>query len=164
MRKEAVLSNDRKFRYSLSRVWDEAKGIVLFICLNPSTADEATDDPTVHKCVEFAKRWEYGGVVLGNLFALRATDPQDLYKSADPVGPENDKWLRKLIAGAEITVVAWGNDGSYMNRDTNVLRLLRAPRCLAINKTGEPRHPLYVSLKAKLQIYFQEDFKKTKSV
>jgi len=146
MKKDATLSNDRMYRYSLSRIWDESKDLVLFVCLNPSTANESTDDPTVTRCIEFARAWNYGGVLIGNLFALRATDSGKLYKAADPIGPENDKWLGRLAVRAKLIIAAWGNEGSHMNRSKNVLRILRTPYALMINKTGEPRHPLYVPL------------------
>ena len=146
MKRDAYLSRDRRFRYSLSRIWDSSKDLVLFICLNPSTADGSTDDPTVTKCINFARVWDYGGVLVGNLFALRSTDSSKLYQAADPIGPENDKRLEELVARAKLVVVAWGNEGTFKERSRDVLRILPNPHTLVVNKTGEPRHPLYVSL------------------
>ena len=86
MLKAAILSEDRKYRYVLLRTWDEAKPAVLFIGLNPSTADEEDDDPTILKCINYAKTWGYGKILMVNLFALRSTDPSILIHAADPVG------------------------------------------------------------------------------
>ncbi len=146
MKKAANFSNDRKYRYSLSRIWDEPKGLVLFVCLNPSTADESIDDKTVTKCIKFAKAWNYGGILIGNLFAIRSKDSNILYKAVNSIGPDNDKWLKKLVVRAKLTIVAWGNKGSHMNRSMQVLQIIHTPYSLIINKTGEPRHPLFISL------------------
>lgn len=93
MIKDAILSEDRKYRYILSRTWDETKPTVLFIGLNPSTADENEDDPTIRRCIIFAKSWGYGGLIMANLFAFRTTNPQGLYSEKNPVGSENDYYI-----------------------------------------------------------------------
>lgn len=89
MIKSAIISECGKYRYSLSRIWDENKANVLFIMLNPSTADGDVDDPTIRRCIGFAKSWGYGGIYVGNLFAYRATDPKELLKVENPIGFEN---------------------------------------------------------------------------
>src|SRR5690606_26308046 len=111
--KSAKISDCQKYRYELRRVWDDKKPLVLFIGLNPSTADADSDDNTSRVCVNYAKRWGYGGVLLGNLFAFRSTDSSALYTAADPVGPDNDSWIKKLQAEAEIVVCAWSAAGGY---------------------------------------------------
>ena len=96
IRTGAEFSKDRIHRYALYRVWDESKPLIMLIGLNPSTADENKDDPTIKRCVSFAKHWGYGGLIMVNIFAYRATDPRKMKKATDPVGPDNDKWIRKL--------------------------------------------------------------------
>ncbi len=117
--------------------------MVMFIGLNPSTADENTDDPTLTRCINFAKKWGYGGVRTANLFAFRATDPVVMKAAKDPVGPDNNKWLKKLAQETDLTIAAWGNDGSFLGRSEQVKALLPNLHCLKINKSGEPAHPLY---------------------
>ena len=90
MKKDAILSEDRKYRYVLSRIWDESKSMVMIIGLNPSTADETIDDPTIVRCIDFAKNWGYGGIYMLNLFAFRATLPKDMFSVENPIGDEND--------------------------------------------------------------------------
>lgn len=89
MKKSAILSDDRKYRYSLSRVWDESKNKVMFIGLNPSTADETEDDPTIRRCINFAKSWGYVGLEMTNLFAFRATAPKDMKNTKEPIETVN---------------------------------------------------------------------------
>jgi hypothetical protein len=117
----------------------------MFIGLNPSTADESTNDPTLNRCINYAKSWGYGGVCMGNLFAYRATDPVDMKAAIDPIGSDNDMWLRQLAKESEIIIAAWGNDGAYMGRSQQVIKLIPNLYCLKINKSGEPAHPLYQS-------------------
>jgi hypothetical protein len=143
--KSAKISDCQKYRYELRRVWDDKKPLVLFIGLNPSTADADSDDNTSRVCVNYAKRWGYGGVLLGNLFAFRSTDSSALYTAADPVGPDNDSWIKKLQAEAEIVVCAWSAAGGYQSRDKVVLGFLENPHCLTKLKSGYPGHPLYKS-------------------
>jgi hypothetical protein len=121
----------------------------MFVGLNPSTADETSDDPTLTRCINFAKSWGYGGVCMANLFAFRATEPSDMKASDDPIGAENNKWLEKLAKDAALVVAAWGNDGSYLERSEQVKELLPNLYCLKLNKSGEPAHPLYQAAKLK---------------
>lgn len=152
MKRSATLSDCGKYRYSLKREWDKDKPFVLFICLNPSTADDKNDDPTLIRCINYAKRWGYGGVRMANLFAYRATKPQDMLSSKDPTGVDNDKWLRKLSKGAGLVVAAWGNYGKHMGRSDKIRQKFSNLYYLKLNASGEPSHPLYLksNLKPKL--------------
>lgn len=113
MNKSAVISECGLYRYELRRTWNADKTWVLFICLNPSKADEEQEDNTSRVCINYAKRWGYGGLVIANLFAYRSTDPGNLYKVLDPVGPENDDYLKRLSSEASETICAWSDDGSF---------------------------------------------------
>jgi hypothetical protein len=117
MKKGAVISECEKYRYALWRVWRKDKLKVMFVMLNPSTADSNKDDPTIRRCIDFAKSWGYGGIVIGNLFGLRATDPKELLNTDDPKGLHNDYWLRMLPELADQIICAWGNDGNLNNAD-----------------------------------------------
>ena len=150
--KTANFSSCRKYRYSLSRIWDKQKKFVLFIGLNPSTADEEVDDPTIRRCSGYAQKWGYGGFIMVNLFAYRTTLPSNLKKVKYPVGRDNDKYIVKLSKKADITVAAWGNNGNLYGRDKQVLSLVPNLMCLKVNKSGQPAHPLYL----------KKDFKLTK--
>ena len=146
----AEVSTDGQYRYSLWRIWDSSKPLILFICLNPSTADATADDPTIRRCIAFARSWGYGGLYMGNLFAFRATDPAELYKADDPVGPENDKWLLKMASKCQNIVFAWGTKGVLFGRNKLVSSIFPNSRCIAKTKVGHPGHPLY--LKSELQL------------
>ena len=124
MKSDAVLSADRAYRYALWRAWDERLESVMFIALNPSTADERTDDPTLRRCMGFARNWGYGSVTMANLFAWRATEPRDLLTAPDPIGPDNDAWLERLAAQSGLVVAAWGNHGAHLGRAARVRDLL----------------------------------------
>lgn len=141
----AIFSEDRIYRYLLLRKISKNGGRVLFVCLNPSTADESKDDPTIRRCIGFARYWGFSGLIVANLFAYRATSPEDLKKALDPVGPKNDDWLRAASSEADLTVVAWGNHGLFKERFVAVLPLLSNPKCFGVTNLGMPRHPLYIS-------------------
>ncbi len=143
MKKGAELSPCRNYRFALWRIWDEAKPMVMFVGLNPSTADETVDDPTLIRCINYARAWGYGGVYMANLFAYRATKPGDMLAAKEPVGSDNDNWLQRLAKKSHLVVAAWGNTGSYLSRSEQVKNLLPNLHCLKMNKTGEPAHPLY---------------------
>ncbi len=143
MKNTAKFSECRKYRYALWRTWDISKPYVMFVGLNPSTADEKTDDPTLTRCINYAKSWGYGGVCMVNLFAFRATEPNVMKAAKDPMGKDNNDWLKKLANDSGLIVAAWGNDGSYLGRSKKVRELLPNLHCLNINKSGEPAHPLY---------------------
>ena len=148
--KNATFSSCRTYRYSLSRIWDKKKKYVLFIGLNPSTANEEADDPTIRRCINYSKDWGYGGFMMVNLFAYRTTLPSNLKKVKYPVGSENDKYIVTLSKKADITVAAWGNNGDFYSRDKEVLSLVPSLMCLKINKSGQPAHPLYLKKGLKL--------------
>ena len=118
--------------------------------LNPSTADGDADDPTVRRCVGFARTLGFSGLLVGNLFALRSTSPSQLSVANDPVGPENDRWLGELQARSTLVVAAWGNYGRLFGRSQIVLEILNTPKCFGVTAWGEPRHPLYLAASSKL--------------
>ena len=153
MMKDAILSEDRKYRYILSRTWDETKPTVLFIGLNPSTADENENDPTIRRCIKFAKSWGYGGLLMANLFAFRSTNPQELYSAQDPIGSENNYFIKEYADKSELIIACWGNHGRFNNRSQKVFELLGGLNCLDINKSGEPKHPLYIRSDTKPKPY-----------
>ena len=130
-------------------MWDGDKPLVMIIGLNPSTADEKVNDPTITRCISFARSWGYGGVCVTNLFGFRATAPTELKAHHDPIGKENDAWVHEMAKEAAITVAAWGNHGKFLNRSLKILLSLDQLHCIKMNKSGEPAHPLY--LKAKLK-------------
>jgi hypothetical protein len=143
----ATFSRDRRYRYRLWRCWDPSRPLVAFCMLNPSTADERSDDPTIRRCIGFARDWGYGGVDIVNLFALRATDPRELRDARDPVGPWNDDHVIDAAERSALVVVAWGSHGAFRARDAEVLEVLspRARlRALGWTQARQPRHPLYL--------------------
>ena len=145
MKKDAILSEDRKYRYVLSRIWDESKPLVVIIGLNPSTADEKDDDNTIKKCINFSKNWGYGGLYMWNLFAFRATAPSDMFNASSPIGEENSKYIEKYSKLSDKVICAWGNNGNFKNRSKEVLLNIENKFYLKLNKTGEPAHPLYLN-------------------
>ena len=141
---DAKFSKDRIYRYALWRVWDNSLPKLLFIGLNPSTADEINDDPTMRRCIRFSKDLGYGGFIMGNIFAYRSTDPKKLRKIKNPIGSRNNFWLKKLHKEAGNSIAAWGTHGEYLNRGDDVVNLLGSLDCLRITKEGFPSHPLYL--------------------
>lgn len=144
----AVFSPCKAYRYRLWRKWGDQPPAV-FVMLNPSTADEIKNDPTVERCERRARAMGFGGLRVANIFALRSTDPAALYQHADPVGPDNDAAIIESVAGAGIVVCAWGGHGNLNDRGAAVLALLRGagvvPHFLKLNSDGTPKHPLYVA-------------------
>lgn len=153
MRTNAILSEDRKYRYVLLREWDSQLPKIMFIGLNPSTADENQDDPTIRRCIAFAKSFDYGGFYMLNLFAYRSTSPSKLREVDDPIGEDNDNFLLDYISKVDQVVACWGNHGSYKGRSLEIRNKLSALFCFGANKTGEPKHPLYVKSDVKLKEY-----------
>ncbi len=134
------------YRYSLERSWGDAPRVG-FVMLNPNRADEVSDDPTIRRCIGFAKFWGYGGLEVVNLFACRAKTPNLLKQVNDPIGKENDRAILNLANRVELIVVAWGNWGTLRGRDRTVIQLLNSHStlyCLGTTKLGQPRHPLYL--------------------
>ena len=155
----AVISPCRQYRYALSRRWSPGERVI-FVMLNPSTADAHEDNPTLRKCMAFARRWGFGGLWLGNLFAWRSWDPQTLKTATDPIGPHNDAALTWMAEDAATIVLAWGAGpgGAEITRlieqraETVQQLLLRGPsnsRTLLhigeATQAGHPRHPLYLA-------------------
>ncbi|UDW83761.1 DUF1643 domain-containing protein [Pasteurella canis] len=143
MNKNAIFSNCRTYRYVLWRIWEPELPKITFIGLNPSTADESEDDPTIRRCINFAKKWGYGGIYMVNLFAYRSTDKSLIYQVPQPIGQDNDKYILQFSQQSEKVIAAWGNTGSYLSRSQQIYQMVPNLYCLAINKTSEPKHPLY---------------------
>jgi hypothetical protein len=155
----AILSG--RYRYLLWRTWDETSPRLLWVLLNPSTADEQIDDPTLRRCIRFSREWMYGGLEVVNLFAFRAPRPHDLHRAADPIGSENDRYLAAAAARAAGIILAWGAEGTYLQRDRAVLTLLSLHTaqplcCLGTAQNGCPLHPLYRSRDARPVPYLIE--------
>ena len=142
MAMDAVLSGDRKHRYRLSRCWDSSKGMVSFIGLNPSTADETKNDNTITRCINFAKYWGYGGLYMLNLFSLRSTDPRGLKATDTPNRSRNDDWIQDTLKESELVVACWGNHGVYQDRAIEVFKMLDEAMCFGYTKNEMPMHPL----------------------
>ena len=148
----AVFSPCQRHRYTLWRTWDADKPPLIFVMLNPSTADETKNDPTVERCERRARRLGYGGVLVLNAYALRSTDPKGLKQVADPVGPANFELISQAVGASDgQVVVAWGThindcDKGHERRVAKVLRLStdKPLLCLGTTKTGHPKHPLYI--------------------
>lgn len=145
MNRSATFSADRVYRYTLWREWLGGEGICQFIGLNPSTADEFRDDPTVRRCIGYAKGWGFQALCMTNIFAYRSTDPSALRRVSDPVGSENDRYLVEVSKAALVVVAAWGAHGTLHDRAKHVVAML-GPRLSALRLTqaGHPCHPLYL--------------------
>lgn len=147
MIKKAEFSDCGKYRYFLSRIWDESKPIYLFIGLNPSIANDEDNDNTISRCINLIDSWGGGGLYMANLFAYIATNPQVMKQASDPIGIDNDFFLETLSDSAFKIVACWGNDGSHRGRSLDVINLLKNKDmfCLHINNSGEPHHPSRIS-------------------
>jgi hypothetical protein len=138
------------YRYLLWRTWDASAPRLLWVLLNPSTADGVADDPTLRRCISFTRGWRYGGLIVANLFALRTPQPRALRCAPDPVGAEDDGYLAAAASSAGAVIVGWGAAGGHQGRDRAVLALLADAAllpllCLGTLRDGQPRHPLYVA-------------------
>ncbi len=144
------------YRYCLWRIWEPAQQRVLFIMLNPSTADQAQDDATIRRCINFARSWQAGSIEVVNLYAFRATDPATLAQAIDATGPENNAHIQRAAARAALIVCAWGAHQHAQEREREVIALLRNNNlyCLGYTRGGHPRHPLYVPASTQLQRYY----------
>jgi len=154
MKLAATFSPDRKYRYSLSRIWNEKCPLLMWIMLNPSRADQTRDDPTIKHCVTWSINAGYGGILVYNLFAHRSTYPESLLTAKDPVGPENDERIIQAIRSVDKAVCAWGTVSKKLAwRPLYVLGLLEnltGLYALRFNKGGDPAHPLYLRYNLKL--------------
>ena len=146
MNKKTIITPDRKYRYQLYRRTGDGDKKICFIMLNPSTADENNNDPTIRRCIDFARRCGCGGLYAVNLYAWRATDPRELRKPPyeNKIGPENNSFIKSCVAGYDLTVVAWGalKNGLQQSRAELVSGWLVNPKTLGLTKNGHPRHPL----------------------
>ena len=143
----AVYSPDSRYRYALTRDWAAGQR-VLFVMLNPSTATEVQNDPTVERCERRARALGFGGFAVANIFAFRATDPRVMRAEPDPVGPANNATILDLAASCDRIICAWGSHGAHQDRGTSVEALLRATGHalfhLGLTQAGQPKHPLYI--------------------
>jgi hypothetical protein len=148
MHNKCHFSPCRKYRYVLQYRRDEllADKPVMFIGLNPSTADETRLDATLTRILRFSLAWGFNGFIMLNLFGYRATNPRELRRIPDPAGPENDYWIEDSASKAELIVVAWGTLGRFRDRAETVAGRLSARKlyCVGVTGDGSPRHPLYV--------------------
>lgn len=151
----ATISDCGKYRYRLGRMWGRViDPTVLFVMLNPSTADATQDDPTIRRCTAFAKAWGFGHLLVGNMFAYRATDPRELgpLSMYDACGPENDDHLTHMAEISQKIICAWGTHGG--TRFPSALRAFPDKLyCLGLTKHGMPKHPLYLAASTQLQKY-----------
>ncbi len=145
----ATYSDDERYRYQLTRIWAPGEGRVSFVMLNPSTATERQNDPTVERCERRARALGYGAFRVVNIFAWRATDPRDMRAAADPVGPDNDAAIVEAARWADRVICAWGTHGAHLGRGAAVEALLRETGRplfhLGLSKAGHPKHPLYIA-------------------
>lgn len=159
LERKTEFSECRQYRYTLWREWDvgirlfgvnpsNAEKYLMVIGLNPSTADATNDDPTIRRCIDFAKRWGFGALCMTNLFAWRDTKPEVMKAAMFPVGGDNDMWLRSCADGAGMILAAWGAHGSFLDRGktvaTDLRKMGREVHALKLNKDTSPMHPLYV--------------------
>lgn len=166
-KRHAEFSADRVYRYTLSITWDDQLPRCQFIGLNPSTADERNDDPTIRRCRNFSKAWGFGGFVMTNLFAFRSPYPPELQKAQSPIGERghfitaagfefsnrNDFWLYSTRSRCTLTVACWGCAGNYLDRAVEVARRFRGMMCLGHTVDGHPKHPVRLAKSSVLVPY-----------
>ena len=152
----AIFDSSGDYRYQLGRRWQDGAEVA-FVMLNPSRADAACDDPTLRACIQFAQRWAFGSLTVVNLFGYRTPHPKVLKQVSEPVGEENDHYVVQAVERAERVVLAWGNAGGWLGRDRAILSLLNPYQqklyYLQLNRSGHPRHPLYIKREVPLIPY-----------
>lgn len=178
MRSSAAISADQKYRYALVRHWgsdldwthactnEPRAPRVVWVMLNPSVADDEIDDPTIRKCIGFSRRWGYESMFVINLFALRATYPEELKRATDPFGPSNPTHIAFALKHAktygDLVVFAWGNHGKLFSASEELKRVLRRhdlyplyapPMCLGLTRSGQPKHPLMLPYRTELETF-----------
>lgn len=156
MERKAYFDKDKIYRYLLQRKWGNSGKKITWIMLNPSTADETIDDPTIRRCIGFSKQFGADELDIVNLFAYRSTDPKQLYSAEYPVGEENDAYILESIKTSSLVILGWGNHGKLHGRSEKVLSaFLKKYKdkvfALKILKNGEPGHPLYISYSTTLK-------------
>ena len=158
---KAVYSSCKKYRYSLTRIWNEEGKKLHFVMLNPSTATEIQNDPTVERCERRARILNFGSFRVTNIFAWRDTDPKKMKCAIEPIGLLNDDAILSGCNWGDCTIAAWGNHGIYLSRGFDVMELLRKSGKpifhLGISKTGQPKHPLYISYEILPKIWLNNE-------
>lgn len=159
MQKGAHFSLNRKYRYVLWRIWAAKKGLVCFIGLNPSTADDKEDDNTIRRLIHFTEQEGFGGFYIVNLFSFRSRDFDDVKSSNFPIGIKTDYYIKSYTRKSNLVCLIWGGKGTYMNRDKEVEILLPKIsgvdiRCLGKTNKGNPKHPLYLPNTTKMEFYY----------
>lgn len=156
MESGALFDRTRRYRYHLWRRWDSSRPGVCFVMLNPSTADDVHNDPTIGRCVRFAQKWGFGSIDVVNIFAYRSTDSSVLMRVADPVGARNNHVILDVVSKHERAVLAWGNHGALNDRGRQVVRLIQGKGellCFGMTMHRQPKHPLYLRNDSKLLHY-----------
>jgi hypothetical protein len=159
-----LFSDCKKYRYKLWRVWDTDRPTLFFILMNPSTADETTNDPTIERCERRARSLGYGGLVILNCGGIRETDSRIAWSDPDPIGPDNLKVIANELVESRFSesfyptfAAGWGTPARRLGADLPVLELFRGLRrplyCLGVNADGSPKHPLYVPYSKELELY-----------
>lgn len=163
IQRAALISSGGLYRYTLSRIWDANLPLLVFIMLNPSTADGEKDDPTIRKCIGFAQRWGFGGFIVVNLYAYRATKPQSMWAAErsgiNIIGPDNDDHILEACVQAKMVLLAYGAHEKARERGEDVGRMLHSQNIgyrvhtLGLTDAGQPRHPLFVPYKVQPQLW-----------
>jgi len=155
MKRTAIFDRTGTYRYQLGRRWQASGAEVAFVMLNPSRADDSHDDPTLRACIQFAQRWNYAALSVVNLFGYRTPHPSELKQAKEPIGADNDRYVLEAVSVADKVVVAWGNEGGLLGRDRAILTQLEPHHhkiyYLQLNRSGQPRHPLYIPRNVSLQ-------------
>jgi hypothetical protein len=154
----AVYSDCQRYRYELTRQWQPGPK-ALFVMLNPSTATEVQNDPTVERCERRARALGFGAFRVTNIFAFRATDPKVMRAEADPIGPANDAAIAAGAVWADQVICAWGSHGAHLSRGPAIEALLRATGRplyhLGLTQAGAPKHPLYIGYAVQPELWVQ---------
>ena len=154
---DAVISACGRYRYLLRRTWDHKKPRALYVMLNPSTADARVDDATIRSCVRLASSLGYGSIEVVNVFAYRATNPDELLTADDPAGPENEWHVEAALGRCDVPILAWGAFPPAREASVYIRNAIRARRpaafCFGKTKSGAPKHPLYVKSGTALETY-----------
>lgn len=153
--KGACFSEDRIYRYALWRIWSKGLPKLLVVGLNPSIADETTDDHTIKRCLGFAASWGFGGLIMTNVFAYRETDPMKMMEATDPVGPMNEVWLRHYNDKVSFVLAAWGQHCPPRKAEEVCCLLNRPLHCLGKTKNGSPKHPLRIAANTKPTLFWE---------